>query len=67
FILSGTEHVVANMYYLFAGLFSGADIGFKDIFYNLAVSGIGNFIGGGIIVAGINYILAYRDLEKVKK
>ena len=55
------------MYYLFAGLFSGADIGFKDIFYNLAVSGIGNFIGGGIIVAGINYILAYRDLEKVKK
>jgi len=66
FVLSGTEHVVANMYYLFIGLFSGADIGIKDIFYNLAVSGIGNFIGGGIIVSGINYILVFRDIEKLK-
>ncbi|NLK28783.1 MAG: formate/nitrite transporter family protein [Clostridiales bacterium] len=67
FALSGTEHVVANMYYLFAGLFLGAEITAKDILYNLVVSGIGNFIGGGIIVSGINYILAFRDIEKVKK
>lgn len=66
FVLSGTEHVVANMYYLFAALFSGAKLTAKDIFYNLAVSGIGNFIGGGVIVSGINYLLAYRDIEKAK-
>jgi len=67
FAISGTEHVVANMYYLFIALFYGADITAKDIIYNLAVSGLGNFIGGGIIVSGINYLLAYRDIEKVKK
>ncbi len=66
FVLSGTEHVVANMFYLFMSLFSGVEVTAKDIFYNLAVSGIGNFIGGGIIVSGINYLLAYRDIEKVK-
>lgn len=67
FVISGTEHVVANMYYLFAALFCGAKLTAKDIFYNLAVSGVGNFIGGGIIVSGINYLLAYRDIEKIKK
>lgn len=64
FVISGTEHVVANMYYLFAALFYGAELTAIDIIYNLAVSGIGNFIGGGIIVSGINYMLAYRDIEK---
>ncbi|SCN26245.1 Formate channel 1 [Clostridium sp. N3C] len=67
FVLSGTEHVVANMYYLFIGLFTGANIGGLDIFYNLAVSGVGNFIGGGIVVTGINYILSYKELDKEKK
>ncbi len=67
FVLSGTEHVVANMYYLFTALFYGAELTAKDIFYNLAVCGVGNYIGGGIIVSGINYLLAYRDIEKEKK
>ncbi len=66
FVISGTEHVVANMYYLFMALFSGAELTAKDIIYNLVVSGVGNFIGGGIIVSGVNYLLAYRDIEKVK-
>lgn len=64
FVLSGTEHVVANMYYLFIALFCGAELSAMGIFYNLVISGIGNFIGGGIIVSGINYILAYKDIEK---
>jgi formate/nitrite transporter len=64
FVISGTEHVVANMYYLFAALFYGAELTAADIFYNLSVSGMGNFIGGGLIVSGINYLLAYRDIEK---
>lgn len=64
FVLSGTEHVVANMYYLFAAYFGGADISLTQIFYNLSVSALGNFIGGGFIVSGANYLLAFRDIEK---
>ncbi|NLL72272.1 MAG: formate/nitrite transporter family protein [Clostridiales bacterium] len=64
FTLSGTEHVVANVYYLFTAYFSGADIALIDIIYNILVSSIGNFIGGGIIVSGANYILAYKDIPK---
>lgn len=60
FVLSGTEHVVANMYYLFAALFYDAALTAKDIIYNLTVAGIGNFIGGGIVVSGINYLLASK-------
>lgn len=67
FVLSGTEHVVANMYYLFLAYFGGANLTLLDIFYNLSVSAIGNFIGGGIIVSGINYLLAYKDIEKTPK
>lgn len=67
FVLSGTEHVVANMYYLFIAYFGGANISLSEIAYNLSVSAIGNFIGGGVIVSGINYLLAYRDIEKVNK
>ncbi|MHB8128872.1 MAG: formate/nitrite transporter family protein [Mobilitalea sp.] len=67
FILSGTEHVVANMYYLFVAYFGGADITLLDISYHLSIAAIGNFIGGGVIVSGINYLLAYKDIEKVDK
>lgn len=64
FVLSGTEHVVANMYYLFTAYFGGGDITLAGIAYNLSIVAVGNFIGGGIIVSGINYLLAYRDIEK---
>lgn len=67
FVLSGTEHVVANMYYLFIAYFGGANISLIDIAYNLSVAAVGNFIGGGIIVSGINYLLAYKDIEKINK
>lgn len=60
FVISGTEHVVANMYYLFAALFYGAALTAKGILYNLVVAAIGNFIGGGIIVAGVNSLLSSR-------
>lgn len=60
FTISGTEHVVANAYYLFTAYFGGVGIELTDIVYNLLVSGLGNFIGGGIIVSGANYILAYK-------
>lgn len=64
FVLSGTEHVIANSYYLFTAYFAGAEISLMAIVYNLFVSGLGNFIGGGVIVSGINYILAYQNRKK---
>lgn len=66
FVLSGTEHVVANMYYLFLAYFGGGNIDLLGIFYNLSIVMVGNFIGGGIIVSGINYMLAYRDIDRHK-
>lgn len=66
FILTSTEHVVANMYYLFVAYFNGANISISNIVYQLSVAAVGNFIGGGIIVSGANYLLAFRDIEKVR-
>ncbi len=63
FVLTGTEHVVANMYYLFAGLFGGADVTIMDIAYNLAVAAVGNLIGGGIIVSGFNFLITRKELK----
>lgn len=64
FVLSGTEHVVANGFYLFTAYFGGAQFALTDIIYNLSVSALGNFIGGGIIVSGANYILAYKGSKR---
>lgn len=61
FVISGTEHVVANMYFLLASLFYGSQIAAVDVLYSLVVSGIGNFVGGGIIVAGMNYLVVGRQ------
>jgi formate/nitrite transporter len=64
FVLSGTEHVVANMYYLFTAYFGGADITLISILISLGIVAVGNFVGGGIIVSGINYLLAYKDIKR---
>lgn len=64
FVITGTEHVVANMYYLFMAYFAGGDISLVEIFYNLSIVAVGNFIGGGVIVSGVNYLLAYKDIER---
>lgn len=67
FVLSGTEHVVANAFYLSIAYLGGAKITLMEIANNLSVAAIGNFIGGGILVSGINYLLAYKDIAKEKK
>ncbi|MCT4688970.1 formate/nitrite transporter family protein [Vallitalea sp.] len=63
FVLSGTEHIVANMYYLFTAYFLGADISILGILYNLSIVAIGNFIGGGVIVSGFNYLIDYKYIK----
>jgi formate/nitrite transporter FocA (FNT family) len=43
--------------------FGGGEITLTGIFYNLSMVALGNFIGGGIIVSGVNYLLAYKDIN----
>lgn len=62
FVLSGTEHIVANMFYIMMAYVNGASITIPSILTSFLVVGIGNFIGGGIIIAGLNYFLD-KDLN----
>lgn len=57
FVLSGTEHIVANMFYLTMAFFNGANITVGGILTNFGIVALGNFIGGGIVIAGVNYLM----------
>ncbi len=62
FITSGFEHSIANMTVLTIGLFSatGAEVNLAGYFYNLGVVGLGNLLGGALILGG-GYWLAGRE------
>lgn len=69
FITSGFEHVVANMTTFSLAMMSGVEgIGFGEFAINILFSGLGNLVGGGLIV-GIGYCVmansraAKKDLE----
>ncbi|MCK8059708.1 MULTISPECIES: formate/nitrite transporter family protein [unclassified Fusibacter] len=57
FVLSGTEHIVANMFYLMMALINGANITVTGILTSFGVVTVGNFIGGAIVIAGAKYYL----------
>ena len=65
FVLCGFEHSIANMFYIPAGMITGAINGIpaptitEFLLNNLLPVTIGNIIGGAIIVAG-GYYLAYH-------
>jgi nitrite transporter NirC len=59
FITSGYEHSVANMTGLMLGLLlphEGMNISLNGYAYNLALSTLGNIIGGAVFVAGLYWI-----------
>jgi formate/nitrite transporter FocA (FNT family) len=62
FVLSGTEHIVANMFYLTMAFVNGANITITGILTSFGVVTLGNFIGGALVIAGINYYLD-KDLN----
>jgi formate/nitrite transporter FocA (FNT family) len=64
FVLSGTEHIIANMFYMFTSYFLGADLSFAGIGQNLLWVTIGNIIGGSVIVAGLNKLLRMSKTKK---
>lgn len=66
FVLSGTEHIVANMFYLMMAFFNGANITVAGILTSFGVVALGNFIGGGIIIAGVNHYMD-KDLRVDEK
>lgn len=64
FVLCGTEHCVANMYYLFAGLFAGTASqtgGLWMLFRNLIPVTLGNILGGGVLFSGALWFAFYRE------
>lgn len=53
FVTIGLEHSVANMFFLPLGKMAGADVSVMDMLMkNLLIVTLGNFIGGGIVLAG---------------
>ena len=54
FVAIGFEHSVANMFFIPAGMFAGADVGWDDFFIrNLVPVTLGNIIGGSFFVGGM--------------
>lgn len=68
FVLCGFEHSIANMFYIPAGMITGAINGIpapaitEFLLNNLLPVTIGNIIGGAILVAG-GYYLAYHPAK----
>ncbi len=59
FVALGFEHSVANMYLIPAGMLTGQTFDPSGFLGNLAVVTAGNMVGGGLLVAGV-YWLVYR-------
>ncbi|WP_312653942.1 formate/nitrite transporter family protein [Proteiniclasticum sp.] len=62
FVLSGTEHIVANMFYLMMAFVNGGDVTVAGILISFVVVALGNFIGGAIVISGANFYID-RDLN----
>lgn len=62
FVLSGTEHIIANMFYFTMAYINGGSITIGGILISAVVVTLGNFIGGSLIIAGANYYVD-KDLS----
>ena len=58
FVAMGFDHVVANMFFLPAAMFTGAgDVPFTNVLLNLIYAFLGNAVGAGLFVAGAYWYL----------
>ena len=66
FVTLGYEHSIANMFFIPAAIYSGADILWSDfILQNLVPATLGNLIGGGLFVGCVYwYLHLYRNNQK---
>ncbi len=61
FITSGFEHVVANMTTYWLGVLAGVpDAGWADFARNMTVVGLGNLVGGAVVVGAAYAVVAGR-------
>ncbi len=61
FVASGFEHSVANMYFIPAGIFSGAAVSWGQFFvWNLIPVTIGNIVGGFFFI-GVVYYYCFKN------
>ncbi len=62
FVALGYEHSIANMFFIPAAIYSGANITWCSfIFQNLIPATIGNIIGGGVLVGCVYWYLFLKD------
>lgn len=62
FVTLGYEHSIANMFFIPAAIYSGADISWLNfISQNLIPATIGNFLGGGVFVGCIYWYLYLKE------
>lgn len=63
FIILGYDHIVANMLYLPTAYLLNAPISVLDILYNFLFAGLGNFVGGALVIMTPLYINAKGVFE----
>jgi formate transporter len=62
FVAMGFDHVVANMFFLPAGIWAGVpDIGWDDALWNWLLAGAGNLVGAVVFVATSYWYLFLRE------
>jgi formate/nitrite transporter len=62
FVAMGFDHVVANMFFLPAGIWAGVpDIGWDDVLFNWLLAGVGNLVGAVVFVATSYWYLFLKD------
>lgn len=65
FVSSGFEHCVANMYFIPAGIFCGADVSWGQFFINnLVPVTLGNIIGGFFFIGVIYFVAFNKELPE---
>ncbi len=65
FVLSGYEHSIANMYFIYVGKYIGAQLTHLQIWTNnLFPVTIGNLIGGAVIIPIFYYLILMKDSKK---
>ncbi len=63
FVMLGYEHSIANMFFIPAGMFEGADISIAMLFSNLLPVTLGNIVGGALLVCMV-YTFLYTQLRQ---
>ncbi len=62
FVAMGYEHSIANMFFIPAGIFSGADVTWAEFgINNLIPATIGNILGGGLFVGCAYWFVYLKD------